>query len=106
MAGFDPRLTPARPDLAASHLRGQVEAERFTDGTVQEVVTGLAPLRREPHHDSPLLTEALRGDRMTVYEIDEGWAWGQLASDGYVGWLPAAALLAAGSAPTHKVAAL
>ena len=25
---------------------------------------------------------------------DEGWAWGQLATDGYVGWLPANALLA------------
>ena len=35
------------------------------------------------------------GERVTVYEInDEGWAWGQLAADGYVGWLPANALLA------------
>ena len=44
---------------------------------------------------------------MTVYETDdEGWAWGQLESDGYVGWLPTAALLAPGPAPTHRVAAL
>ena len=42
-----------------------------------------------------------------VYETDEeGWAWGQLKSDGYVGLLPAAALLAPGAPPTHKVAAL
>ena len=38
MPGLDPRLTPARPDLAASHLRGQVEAARFTDGIVQEAI--------------------------------------------------------------------
>ena len=44
---------------------------------------------------------------MTIYETDEeGWAWGQLQSDGYVGWLPAAALLAPKGQPTHKVAAL
>ena len=47
------------------------------------------------------------GERVTVYEFnDEGWAWGQLADDGYVGWLPANALLAPRGAPTHKVTAL
>ena len=101
---LDPRITPARPDLAAAHLRGKVEAARFVEGTEQEVIVGIAPLRQEPSHDAPLLTEALCGERVTVYETDEeGWAWGQLKSDGYVGWLPAAALLAPGPAPTHKV---
>jgi cell wall-associated NlpC family hydrolase len=104
---LDPRITPARADLAAAHLRGKVEAARFAEGTEQEVVTGIAPLRKEPSHSAPLLTEALCGERVTVYESDEeGWAWGQLKSDGYVGWLPAAMLLAPGPAPTHKVAAL
>ena len=106
-ANLDPRLTPARPDLAAAHLRGKVEAARFAEGTVQEVVAGLAPLRQAPSHDAPLLTEALRGERVTVYDSDEeGWAWGQLAGDGYVGFLPAATLLAPGPEPTHKVSAL
>jgi hypothetical protein len=31
---LDPRLTPARPDLAAQHLEGLVEAERFAEGTI------------------------------------------------------------------------
>ena len=107
MAGFDPRLTPARPDLAASHLRGKIEAARFVNGTAQEVIVGQAPVRDAPSHGATMLTEALRGERVTVYETDdEGWAWGQLASDGYVGWLPAAALLAPGPAATHTVAAL
>ena len=104
---FDPRLTPARPDLAAEHLRGKVEAARFVPGVVQEVVVGLAPLRQAPSHEAPLLTEALCGERVTVYESDEeGWSWGQLQSDGYVGWLPAATLLAPGPEPTHRVSAL
>ena len=104
---LDPRITPARPDLAAEHLRGKVKASRFAEGIVQEVVAGIAPVRAEPSHSAPLVTEALAGERVTVYESDEeGWAWGQLESDGYVGWLPAAAMLALGPAPTHKVAAL
>jgi cell wall-associated NlpC family hydrolase len=107
MVSFDPRLTPARPDLAASSLRGKVEAARFADGIVQEVVTGQAPVRAAPSHGATMLTEALMGERVTIYETNEdGWAWGQLANDGYVGWLPAAALLAPGPTTTHKVAAL
>lgn len=104
---FDPRITPVRPDLAADHLRGQVEAPRYAQGTEQEVVVGTAQLRQEPSHQAPLLTEVLCGERVLVYEVDdEGWAWGQLKSDGYVGWLPAAALLAPKGQPTHKVSAL
>ena len=104
---FDPRITPARPDLAASHLRGKVKAERFAEGTMQEVIAGIAPLRKEPSHGAPLLTEALCGERITIYETDEeGWAWGQLESDNYVGWLPAVTLLAPEAPPTHKVTAL
>ena len=57
MPSLDPRITPARPDVAASHLRGQVEARRFVDGTVQEVVCGQAPVRNEPHHSATMITE-------------------------------------------------
>ena len=104
---FDRRLTPARPDLAAAHLRGKVEAARFVAGELREVVEPQAPLRREPAPDAPLDTEALKGERVSVYETtEEGWAWGQLESDGYVGWLPANALAAPGPAATHKVTAL
>ena len=66
-----------------------------------------APLRHEPRPDAPLDTEALKGERVTIYDTDgEGWAWGQLAADGYVGWLPANALTLPGPPPTHKVVAL
>lgn len=104
---FDPRLTPARADLAAKHLEGQIEAERFVEGTLCEVVDPIAPVRREPRPDAAQETQALKGERVTVYETtDEGWCWGQLDSDGYVGWLPANALATPRADATHKVAAL
>jgi hypothetical protein len=103
----DPRLTPARPDLAAKHLEGQVAAERFVDGEELEVFDAIIPLRREPSHDAPLDTQALKGERVTVYDRTiEGWAWGQLGTDGYVGWLPDLSLVKPRTRPTHKVTAL
>jgi cell wall-associated NlpC family hydrolase len=102
---LDPRVTPARPDLAAESLRGQVEAARFVAGEIFQVVVPIAPLRRAPDLDAPLDTEALYGEAVVVYEERGDWRWGQLARDGYVGYLPAAALGPA-SAPTHKIAAL
>ncbi len=104
---FDPRVTPARHDLAALHLKGEVEAARFVEGQVREVMDGAAPVRRAPAHDAPLDTEALYGERVTVYEDNgEGWYWGQLHGDGYVGWLPVNAVRAPGAPATHRVAAL
>lgn len=107
MTLFDPRLTPARPDIAAKRLEGTVVAQRFVEGEIREVIEPHAPVRDAPGPDAALATEALMGERVIVYEItDEGWAWCQLQSDGYVGWLPANALGIPGPAPTHKVVAL
>jgi cell wall-associated NlpC family hydrolase len=103
----DPRLTPARGDIAARHLEGKVEAARFVDGETFEVIETLAPLRDRPTGDAMLLTQALAGERVTIYDrTDEGWAWGQLDGDGYVGWLPDAALAPPSVVPTHKVTAI
>jgi cell wall-associated NlpC family hydrolase len=107
MRAFDPRLTPARADLAAKELYGKVAAARYVEGRVYEVIEPQAPLRSEPVPDAPLATEALKGERVTIYDTNaEGWAWGQLAADGYVGWLPRNALAPPGPPPTHKVVAL
>jgi cell wall-associated NlpC family hydrolase len=107
MRDTDPRLTAARPDLAAKHLEGKVEAERFVEGTEYEVFDPVAPVRREPSHGAEQDTQALKGERVTIYDRDgEGWAWGQLQSDGYVGWLPDASLVTPRSQPTHNVTVL
>ena len=77
------------------------------EGRTCEVIEPQAALRGTPAPDAPLFTEALKGERVTIYDMNaEGWAWGQLAADGYVGWLAANALAPAGAPPTHKVTAL
>ena len=105
-APFDKRLTPARPDLAAEYLRGQVEAQAYLPGCEMHVVEESLPLFPQPTREGPIDTHALFGETVVVYEIDEeGWAWGQLTSDGYVGYLPAEGLREAGAAPNRKVIA-
>jgi cell wall-associated NlpC family hydrolase len=104
-ASFDRRLTAARADLAAAHLRALVDAPRYTEGQGMRVIAASAPLRRSPQADAPLETEALYGESVTVYDEQAGWAWAQLERDHYVGYLPSVAL-GAPSAPTHRVAAL
>jgi cell wall-associated NlpC family hydrolase len=107
MAAFDPRVTPLRDDLAAKYLEGKVKAARFVEGTVMEVIAPQAPLRRQSRLDAPIETEALKGERATVYDTNpEGWAWVQLGADNCVGWMPDAALGPAGAPATHTVAAL
>src|SRR6266404_3716915 len=103
----DPRLTPARPDLAAKYLEGRIEAKRFVTGEAFEISDSIAPLRGAPSSEAMLLTQALMGERVTIYDRNgEGFAWGQLNSDGYVGWLPDRALIKPAAKPTHKITSL
>lgn len=105
---LDPRITPARPDLAAAHLEGKVTAARFVAGERRGVTAPTVPLRREPRPDAGIDTELLHGEIFTIYDTDaEGWSWGQAEQDGYVGWLPSLALGVGHPAPsTDKVVAL
>ena len=105
MVALDPRINAFRPEVAAKHLQGQVEAARFVEGARHQVIEPIAEMRRAPSHEARLDTQALLGEIVTVYETsEEGWAWGQLETDGYVGWLSANAIAPPGPAATHKVA--
>ena len=106
MTQLDKRLTPARADIADERLRGIVDAARFVAGKARTVISPAAPVRREPHGDAPLDTEALMGEPVTVYDEHDGYAWAQLGTDGYVGYLPSEALGPAAAAPTYRVTAL
>lgn len=83
----DRRLTPARPDLAASHLKGQVDAAQFVDGTVNSVIWGRVALRAAPSDGAAQDSELLRGEAVTVYERKNGWAWVQAKTDSYIGYV-------------------
>lgn len=104
--GPDPRLNPYRPDLAAAHLRGEVEAAHFAEGADMQVATPVAPILRRPQASAPMETQALFGETFRVYEEKDGWAWGQAALDDYVGYVEASALSKRSYKPTHSIAAL
>lgn len=103
---LDPRRHPYRPDLAAAALKGRVTAGRFVEGVPRQVRVGSAGVTNTPDAAASRTTELLYGEVFTVYDESGGWAWGQNATDGYVGWVRAAALGAGPLAPTHAVDAL
>ena len=103
---FDPRLTPAREDLAADFLRGIVTASEFAKGAKKRVVSSQCPLRAAPDHGASLSTELLYGEDFVVYEDKNGWSWGQTSIDDYVGFVPSDALDEIRSDATHQVSVL
>ena len=105
MTELDRNLVPWRPDLAAMSLRGIHAAERYAAGTLHQAVRGIVPMRSAPDASRGQATEMLHGETITVYEVKDGWAWGQLTADGYVGYVDAAGLSDRIAAPTHRVRA-
>jgi cell wall-associated NlpC family hydrolase len=103
---LDPRLNAYRADIAVARLAGQVAATRFVAGTPLRVAAPAAPLKRAPAVDAAQDSEVLCGEIFTVFDARSGWSWGQLATDGYVGYVPTAALAPEGAEPTHRIAAL
>ena len=99
----DPRRHAYRDDLADKRLEGQVEAAHFAPGVTRQVMRPAVPLRRKPDYTASLDTELLFGEAVTLYDVEEGWAWVQALRDGYVGYMPADALTSEVSAPTHRV---
>ncbi|MGL4397383.1 MAG: C40 family peptidase [Hyphomicrobium sp.] len=106
LPALDPRRHVVRPDLAARSLQGRVRAQRFADGVPAQVMRATLPVRKAPEAGRGLETEALFGESVTVYDEAHGWAWVQLARDGYVGYVPADGLSRTPVAPTHRVTAL
>jgi cell wall-associated NlpC family hydrolase len=106
MTAFDRRTTPARPDLAALSLKGQVEALAYVAGKPARVTVPVAPLRRAPADDAALDTEVLSGETVMIYDRAHGWAWVQLQQDNYVGYVPEQALSKTAALPTHRLAVL
>jgi cell wall-associated NlpC family hydrolase len=106
MNPLDPRTTPARGDIAASFLRGKVEAQRFVEGTLHHVATGLASLRVEPSDNAMQDTELLFGEDFAVYDEKNGWAWGQATRDSYVGYVRSDVLRDGAAGADHAVHAL
>jgi NlpC/P60 family/Bacterial dipeptidyl-peptidase Sh3 domain len=102
----DPRLLPQFVSVAADKLRGVVEAKSFVHGERMQVSVGAAALRRDPDASAEQINQALFGEGFTVYRREEGWAYGQLDADSYVGCMRDADLAPRGPEPTHRVSGL
>jgi cell wall-associated NlpC family hydrolase len=83
-----------------------VKAPRYAAGEPHQVIRSAIALRHQPQFSAGIDTEALLGEVITVYDVANGWAWGQLERDSYVGYLPADALKRGVVAPTHRVSAV
>ena len=102
----DPRRHAYRQDLAAEGLRGTVKARTYSPGWDRQVLYPATPLRARPDARENWTTEALYGERVRVYDENKDWAWVQLASDDYVGYVRASSLSPQVNAATHRVRAL
>lgn len=104
MSGNPDRRTHAyRPDLAEIGLKGLVTAARYTEGAAAHVAVPVADIRPKPDPDCGIDTQALRGEAMTVFDSADGWAWVQLKSDSYVGYVRQEAIREGASGSTHVV---
>lgn len=92
---LDRRLHAFRDDLADESLKGQVAATNFTGSKAYLVRTPEAPLHRKTDVSSTMETQALMGETVNVFENKDGWCWGQMACDGYVGYMPSDMLVPA-----------
>ena len=100
---MDHRTTPCNGRVAATHLRGKVDAALFTDGVQKQVIAPLTNLNRAV--DGPRERQLLMGDIVTVYEETPHMSYVQSHKDAYCGYVDNSAL-AAPKAPTHWVNAL
>jgi hypothetical protein len=98
----DRRTTPNNGRVAAAHLQGQVEAEKFVEGQRKQVMLPVVDLLRAP--DGKRDRQLLAGQAVTVLEELDGWAYVVSALDGYVGYVREASLGAVRDA-THVVSA-
>jgi cell wall-associated NlpC family hydrolase len=103
---LDPRLHPYRADIAAAKLKGLVKSERFVEPVAYQVTGGVASLRKIGAEDGEQLSQALHGETIDIYEETGGFGWGQMRSDGYVGWFDMVALSSPVLTVTRKVATL
>ena len=103
MSDLDHRLHAWRPDLANVKLRGRIDAKRFVEGAMMEVVVPVAAMHRDASSTAMQTTQALFGERLMAFEIRDEWVWCQLEHDGYVGYVAKASVSNDLTNPTHRV---
>ena len=102
-AKLDARCNAFRTDLADIALAGRVIAARYAAPVTMRCGAPMTMLRAGRGGAAVAVSAILYGEVFRMFDMDDGWAWGQTAHDNYVGWLDAAALISPGDEATHRV---
>ncbi|KAF0117500.1 MAG: hypothetical protein FD163_1505 [Hyphomonadaceae bacterium] len=103
---LDKSINPYRDDLAAIKLKGMVNAPKYVEPQTFQIVKSAAPILAKPAQKAEQISEALCGEIMEVYDVSNGFAWGQLVKDQYVGYVSIDAICNNIVTTTHKVKVL
>jgi len=82
---------PARGDLAHIRLAGKVFVPHYAE-PMAFVLDVDATLLNAPRDDALVRDDLRAGMPFNVLDIAGTWAWGQVGEDGFVGYVPMAAL--------------
>lgn len=99
---MDSRLTPANARVAALHLEGKVDSERFVEGELTQCGAAAVDILGRPN--GRRTAQLLFGDMFEVLERHAGFAFGQAVYDGYCGYVRED-LLVSPQIATHWVSA-
>lgn len=83
---------PVRGDLAHIRLAGRCFVPHYAVPMERKVVPAGAKLFAQNSKDSELRAELGGNSLFNVLDISGDWAWGQVGEDGFVGYVPLAAL--------------
>ncbi len=100
---LDSRVNPYRDDLADEKLRRRVAAKHYTSGMDGHITVPVTGMRKTPDNNSSLVSQALFGDAVKIFEQKDGWCWIQLQKDNYVGYVPQRNITEGFIEATHRV---
>ena len=103
---LDKSINPYRNDIAAEKLRGLVDCPKFVTPVTKQIVAGGTSIKSMPRKYSEQASEAQCGETFDVYDVNDGYAWGQISRDNYVGYIALSDLSDEVIAPNLKIKAL
>lgn len=83
---------PVRGDLAHIRLAGRCFVPHYAVPMPRKVVADATKLMSGTKPDAELREVLTAGTVFNVLDLSGNWAWGQVGEDGFVGYLPVAAL--------------
>ncbi|MDE2595342.1 MAG: SH3 domain-containing protein [Sphingomonadales bacterium] len=86
---------PVRGDLAHIRLAGRCFVPHYAVPMPRAIAAGGTTLRSAGRDDAAAVESLAGGTTFNVLDLASGWAWGQVGDDGFVGYVPMAALASA-----------